>query len=813
MDNALPLDARALYRPCELSLLDFSTTAELPPARAGIGQGRAVEAVYFGVDIDRPGFNLFVLGEAGSGCHALVRRLLEEKASSLPPAGDWCYVHNHADPLRPRALPLPPGRGVELHRDMQRFVAEMGPAITAAFEGDEYRVRAEAIQNECKEKEEAALRELGHESGEAGLALLRTSQGFVFAPMKGEATLSPEEFGQLPEAEQERIGELSATFTERLARLVHQFPRWRREMQAKQKELGRETMALAAGHLVEELKERYADLPNVLAFLDEVMADVVEQGEAIRESRDGEEEGNEISLQRYQVNLLVDRHGCDAAPIVFEDNPSYPNLVGRVDQLSHMGTLVTNFNLVRAGALHRANGGFLLLDAAKVLSQTYAWEGLKRILKAGQIRIESLGQAYGFAVGLSLEPEAIPLACKVVLFGDPMLYYTLKDVDAEFDELFKVAADFEDVVERNAGSSREFAAWLGGLAQDAGLKPLAKEAAGRLIEHAARLAGDGELLALGRRPMVDIMTEADYLCARHGRTAVSREDVEEALAQRTRRIDRVRHSYQREILRDTLLITSSGFHVGQINGLAVIEVGDFAFAHPVRITATVRLGDGDVIDIERETELGGAIHSKGVMILTSFLASRYARDMQLSLAASLVFEQSYGPVEGDSASLAELCALLSALAALPINQSLAVTGSVNQHGRVQAIGGVNEKIEGFFDICRARGLTGEQGVLIPDANVKHLMLRQDVVEAVAGGHFRIWGIRDVDQAIELLTGVAAGEPDEEGVVPPGSVNYLVAAQLSEMSQARQSFAGGGEERKTRKDVDEDGKKGGKKGGK
>ena len=802
MDKSAPLDAQALYRACDLSLLEFSTTAELPPVRAGIGQDRAVEAVRFAVDIDRPGFNLFVLGEAGSGRHALVRRLLEEKASSLPPAGDWCYVHNHADSLRPRALSLPPGRGEELHRDMQRFVDELGPAITSAFEGDEHRVRAEGIQNECKEKEEAALRELGHESGEAGIALLRTPQGFVFAPMKGEETLGPEEFSQLPDEEQERIGKLIEDFSERLARLVRQFPRWRREMQARQTRLGRETMALAAGHLVEELKERYADLPNVLAFLEEVLADVVEQGEAIRESRDGDEEGgNEVSLQRYQVNLLVDHHGSQAAPVVFEDNPTYPNLVGRVDQLSHMGTLVTNFTLVRAGALHRANGGFLMLDAAKVLAQTYAWEGLKRTLKAGQIRIESLGQAYGFAAGLSLEPEPVPLSCKVVLFGEPMHYYLLKEADAEFDELFKVAADFEDVVERNPASSREFAAWLGGLALEAGLKPLDKEAVARLIEHASRLADDGELLALGRQPLVDLMTEADYLAARHGQAAVSKQDVEDALAQRIRRMDRVRQSYQREILRETLLITSTGFHVGQINGLAVIQVGDFAFAHPVRITATVRLGEGDVIDIERETELGGAIHSKGVMILTSFLASRYARDMPLSLAASLVFEQSYGPVEGDSASLAELCALLSALSGLPINQSLAVTGSVNQYGRVQAIGGVNEKIEGFFDICRARGLTGDQGVLIPDANVKHLMLRRDVVEAVAEGQFRIWSIRDVDQAIELLTGVVAGDPDEEGVVPPDSVNYLVAAQLTGLSQARQSFAGGAEEHKPRKEGD------------
>ncbi|MDD5297948.1 MAG: AAA family ATPase [Rhodocyclaceae bacterium] len=792
------LDAAALYRACDVSLLEFETTAELAEAEPGFGQARAVDAVRFAVDMPKAGFNLFVLGQPGSGRHALVAQLVQEKAASLPPASDWCYVHNMDDPMRPRALPLPPGRGVELRKDMQRFVDDLGPAITAAFEGDEYRSRAEGLQNEYKEKEDQSLRALGHESVQSGIALLRTPQGFIFAPMKGEEAMSPEEFNQLPAAERVRMEGFIESYGERLSKLLHQFPRWRRELQGKLRDLSRETMSLAVGHLIEDLKEHYTDLLNVLGFLDQVLADVVEQGEALHESREGDEESSGISVQRYQVNLVVDNLANPAAPVVFEDNPTFPSLVGRVDQLAHMGTLLTNFTLVRSGAFHRANGGFLMLEAAKVLTQPYAWEGLKRVLKAGQIRIESLGQVYGFGAGLSLEPEPIPLSCKVVLFGEPMLYYLLKEYDPEFDELFKVAADFDEATLRDDGASRSFAGYLGNLAREGKLRPFHRAAVARLIEHAARLAGDGELLSLGRQPVLDIMTEADYLAGKAARENVAREDVEAALAQRIHRTDRIRDIYQREILRGTLIIASSGFLVGQINGLAVIQVGDFAFAHPVRISATVRLGEGDVMDIERETELGGAIHSKGVMILYSFLAARYARETPLPLAASLVFEQSYGPVEGDSASLAELCVLLSALSGLPINQSLAVTGSVNQHGRVQAIGGVNEKIEGFYDICAARGLTGEQGVLIPEDNVKHLMLREDVVTAVRDGKFRIWSIADVDGAIELLTGVAAGEPDDQGNVPPETVNYLVAAQLGAMLLARQDFSGGGEKKKGKK---------------
>jgi lon-related putative ATP-dependent protease len=805
MPEIKPLDPQSLYRRCAPSLLEFETTADLSGATEIVGQSRATDAVQFGIDIKRPGFNLFVLGEPGSGRHSAVRRLLEAKAAGEPAPSDWCYVNNFSEPNMPRLLRVPPGRGALLKRDMQQFVAELSKAITAAFESDEYRARIEAIQEEFKQKEEGSLRGLGQESAEKGIALLRTPHGFVFAPIKGEETMGPDEFEKLSDEEKERLGKLIEEYGERLHKLMLQFPRWRRDMQGRIKEASRDTLRLAVGHLIEELKERYTDLLNVLEFFDQVMRDVVEIGEELREQpkSEGDMSGvvvsGSISLTRYQVNLLVDHDADKVAPVVFEDNPIYPNLVGRVDHVAHMGMLVTNFTFIKAGALHRANGGYLVLDAVKALTQPYAWEGLKRALRSGVVRIESLGQVFGLVSTLPMEPEPMPLAVKVVLVGEPLHYYLLKEYDPEFDELFKVAADFENDIKRDDASTRLYAEFIATLGRDSGLRPFDRGAVARVIEQGARLAGDSEKLTASRRLIADLMQEADHCAGNAGRQIVAREDVEAALKAQIRRADRLRQRLHEQILRDNLLISVDGTHVGQVNGLAVFDLGDFVFAHPVRITATARIGEGDVIDIERESELGGAIHSKGVMILSSFLASRYSRHMPLSLNASLVFEQSYGPVEGDSASLAELCALMSALSGVPIKQSLAMTGSVNQYGRVQAIGGVNEKIEGFFDICKSRGLTGEQGVLIPESNVKHLMLREDVVAACTEGKFRIHAVAEVDEAIELLTGVPAGVPDEQGMVPEGTLNYLVAAQLAEMSAVRQAFASSGKRRSGRKD--------------
>ncbi|MEW5770022.1 MAG: ATP-binding protein [Pseudomonadota bacterium] len=803
MPAVKPLDAKQLYRYCDTSAFTFQTTAELSAATEIVGQERAVDAVRFGIDMQRPGYNLFVLGDPGSGRHSVVRRLLEARAATEEAPSDWCYVNNFGEANKPRLLRLPAGRGGELARDMRQFVAELPKVIAAAFEGEEYRSRVEAIGEAFKEKEENALRELGQKSSDEGVALLRTPHGFVFAPMKDGEALTPDEFEKLPEAERDRIGKLIEDYSERLKQLMLQFPRWRRELQNQIKAASRETLGMAVGHILDELKERYRELRVVQGFLDEVLRDVVDVGEQFREQpreqMKGEGDLAQIVLSgsltpaRYQVNLLVDNAETRAAPVLYEDNPIYPNLVGRIDHISQLGTLVTNFSLIRPGALHRANGGYLILDALKVLLQPYAWEGLKRALRTSQVRIESFGQALGLVSTISLEPEPMPLSLKVVLIGERRVYYLLKLLDPDFEELFKIGADFEDELVRDADNTRLYAEFIATLARGAKLRPLAREAVARVVEQGARLTGDAERLTASRRQMTDLLQEADWWAAKDGHDTISREDVERALDAQVRRVDRLRGKLHEQILRDNVLIAVADARVGQVNGLAVIALDDFMFAHPVRITATVRVGEGNVIDIERETELGGAIHSKGVLILSSFLGARFSRNLPLSLAASLVFEQSYGPVEGDSASLAELCALLSALSGAPIKQSLAVTGSVNQLGDVQAIGAVNEKIEGFFDICRARGLSGEQGVLIPSSNVKHLMLRRDVVEACAAGRFHIYAVQTVDEAIELLTGVPAGEADEEGMVPEGTINFLVANQLAELSALRQAYMAAGKQ--------------------
>jgi lon-related putative ATP-dependent protease len=487
------------------------------------------------------------------------------------------------------------------------------------------------------------------------------------------------------------------------------------------------------------------------------------------------------------VNVMVDHSATTGAPIVYEDHPTVQNLMGRVEHTAQMGTLVTDFNLIKAGALHRANGGYLILEARKVLLQPFTWEELKRALRSQEIRLETLAQTLSLISTVSLEPEPIPLDVKVVLLGERLLYYTLAQFDPDFAELFKVAADFEDQMDRNADGHLLYARLIASLARKEQLRPFDRGAVARVIERSARLAGDAEKLTAHLRSIVDLLREADYWAGEAGHQVITADDVQQAIDAQIRRLDRVRERVQEEIQRGTILIDTEGATVGQVNGLSVLAVGQFAFGRPSRITARVRLGRGEVVDIEREVALGGPIHSKGVLILASYLGARYVPDRPLSLSASLVFEQSYSGVEGDSASSTELYALLSALAELPVKQGLAVTGSVNQYGQVQAIGGVNEKIEGFFDICRARGLTGEQGVLIPASNVKHLMLRHDVIDAVAAGQFQVYPVETIDQGIELLTGVPAGERDAQGAFPEGSVNQRVEARLVALSEKRLAF--------------------------
>lgn len=794
MADATPLSADSLRTRCNPDQFDFETTETLEGHAGDLGQTRAMEALRFGLSIGHSDYHVFVLGEAGSGKHATTFRLLRERAATEPVPPDLCYLHNFDETLRPRLLTLPAGRGAALRTDMQVFIRELGPAIDAALGHETHTERIEALQNSHKAREEAALRELGEGCAAEGISLLQTQDGFVFAPSRDGEALSPETFEALPEAEREAIEGRVEAWSDKLEALLNEFPGWRKALRESIVRAEHEVLSPAIAHLMREMRERHADLPEVLNFFDAVARDVLDSAansvlfeEEEDETTDTEENAR---FSRYQVKLLVDHAASQGAPIVFENNPGYGNLIGRIEHLMQQGVQVSHFNLIRAGALHRANGGYLVVDAERLLTQPFAWEGLKRSLRSGEIRIEPPAEAQGWSGSLTLEPEAVPCALKVVMIGDRDIYYMLMEHDPDFAELFKVAADFDDDLPRTPENEFQYARLLAMLARGANLLPLDRGAVARLVEEGARFAEDAGRLSLQTRSLADLMREADHFAREAACDRVGREQVEAALAARVRRSGRYPERVRQSMLEGTTLISTTGSRAGQINGLVVIELAGERFGHPVRISATVRLGEGDVVDIEREADLGGAIHSKGVLILSAFLAARYARHQPLSLSASLVFEQSYAPVEGDSASLAELCALLSALTQLPIEQRLAITGSVNQFGEVQVIGGVNEKIEGYFDLCAARGLDGSHGVVIPAASVRHLMLREDVVDAARAGRFHIYPVNTVDEAMTVLTGVPAGEPDAKGAMPRGSLNYKVAAVLADMTAARHAFADG-----------------------
>ncbi|MDR2689192.1 MAG: AAA family ATPase [Azoarcus sp.] len=780
---ALPADR--LRRCCDPAAFVFDTTAELDLGAhpGGLGQDRAMEALRFGLAISHADYHVFVLGEAGCGKHATAFRLLRERAANEAVPSDLCYLHNFDEPLHPRLLILPAGRGAALRAEMQTFGRELGPAIEAALSSAPYSERIEALHDAHKAREAMALRELGERCSVDGLVLLQTTDGFVFAPAKNGEALQPEAFDVLPGAEKQMIETRIEFWADRLSDLLNEFPDWRAALRESLVKAVREAIIPAVAHLLRAPRATYADLSEVLAFFDAVEQDVLDGAVSgvsdDDEEGDGEEKpGSGHHHPRYQVKLLVDHSASTGAPVVFEDNPGYGNLIGRIEHVMQQGVQVSHFSLIRSGALHRANGGYLVVDAERLLTQPYAWEGLKRTLRSGAIRIEPPAEAQGWSGALTLEPQPVPCALKVVMIGDRDLYYTLMEADPEFARLFKVAADFEDDLPRTAANEQHYARLLAMLAHQAKLLPLTRDAIARMVEEGARIAEDAERLSLQTRRLSDLMREADHHARIAGASRIDRGQIETALAARARRANRYPTLVRKDMLDGTTLIDTSGERAGQINGLVVVELAGECFGYPTRISATVRRGDGDVVDIERETDLGGAIHSKGVMILSAFLAARYARHQPLSLSASLVFEQSYDPVEGDSASLAELCALLSALTRIPIAQRLAITGSVNQFGEVQVIGGVNEKIEGFFDLCAARGLDGSHGVVIPVASERHLMLREDVVDAARAGRFHIYPVSTVDEAMSVLTGMPAGTADAKGVMPRDSINDKVARALA-----------------------------------
>ncbi|MGD2127934.1 MAG: ATP-binding protein [Lysobacterales bacterium] len=794
-----PLTPALLFQRCDPATLTFDSTEDLEALHEIPGQDRALEAIQLATEMEVDGHNVYALGRPGSGRHMFIRQFLKSRAAERPVPTDWCYVYNFDDPRQPRALSLPPGRSRELKSDVEQVVADAQTALPAAFESEDFQSQRESIAEEFKEAQEQAFSEVEEEAGKHDIGVIQTPTGIAFIPMRDGEALGSEDFKKLPEDEQQKFHDEITRLTRRLQQVMRSTPKRAREMRQKVRTLEREVASMAVTGLVDDLVQKYEHIPVVVDHLHKMQNDIVENVGLFLRQPEGQQGGpmplqqmaesrESAVMRRYAINVLVERDPENGAPVVFEDKPSFADLIGRIEHESEFGSLVTNFTLIRAGALHRANGGYLVLDAEKLFRYPQAWDGLKRALKSRELRIRSVADDIGLLSTVSLEPEPIPLDLKVILIGERRWYYLLEQYDPEFPELFKIAADFEDQMPRNAQNVENLSRWLATTIRAEKLKHLDRQAVARLMEDSARHAGDSERLSSDMRRAGDIVREAHYWAGRAEKKLIGAAEIQKAIDGRIRRASRYRDLMQEEMLRDTFVVATSGAEAGQVNGLAVMQLGELAFGRPQRITATVSLGSGEVVDIEREVKLGGPLHSKGVLILSGFLASHYLTDQPLSLSASLVFEQSYGGVDGDSASAAELCVLASAISGLPLKQSLAITGSVDQHGRVQAIGGVNEKIEGYFELCQRRGLTGEQGVLIPAANVKHLMLKKEVIEAAEAGKFSVYPVAHVDQALELLTGLPAGERDAEGVFPEGSVNRAICDRLVSLAEQRKSFA-------------------------
>jgi lon-related putative ATP-dependent protease len=775
-----PEDLRAV---CDPATLPFRSTAELTPLERLVGQERAVGATAFGIGMKQAGYNLFVLGPPATGKTSTIRAMLAAAAAAVPPADDYCYVYNFADPYRPTALALPAGRARELRAEMERLADECKARLPGAFESEEFQRQKSAIVEGLHQRHHEEVQRLDDAARAEGFVVLRSqgSLALAFAP-QGEP-LTGEAFAALPRPEREAAEARGRLLEERVEATLRQLRQLERQGRQAHEKLLAETAAAVTRRLLLEVREHFAGLDAVQRYLDAVEADLVAHAGAFQGLEDGKPALPFLPppgefLERYRVNVFVDRSGTTGAPVVLEENPTHGNLLGRIEHRVHLGTLVTDFTLIKAGALHQANGGYLILDARDVLRAFLAWEALKTALKTRSIRIEQPLEEYRLTAAAGLAPEPIPLAVKVVLIGTPMLYYLLHALDEDFRELFKVKVDFEESLPRTAEFELFYARFVAGVCRDEGLPPYGADAVAQLIEHGGRLVAHQRRLTSRLGELRDYVREAAFWGGQQGHAVIAAQDVRQAIGQRRYRANLVEERVGRDIAEGTLMIATDGRAVGQINGISVVTLGDHAFGRPARITARTCTGEPGVVDIERAAKLGGRVHSKGVMILTGFLAGRYAREHPLALSASIAFEQQYEEIDGDSAASAELYALLSSVADIPLAQGLAVTGSVNQRGEIQPVGGVNEKIEGFFDACIRQRLTGDQGVLIPEANVRHLMLREDVVQAVREGRFAVHAVATVDEGLALLSGRPAGERQADGRFPPESFNGAVEAALA-----------------------------------
>ncbi len=779
--KALPLNQ--LYKACVLKDLPFTTTRQLDPLAEIVGQDRAREAIRFALSMPHGGYNVYAVGRNGLGKRTMLLRYLAHHSDEEHRIHDWCYVANFEDPRVPRMLRLPAGQGASLKRDMEKLMARLVKMIPQTFDSEQFLERAEQLKGEYGKKQEDVLERLANQAKRRKISLtLTTPGGYRLVAMNGDEPHTADTFAQLTETQRDRFENDIDKLEKKLRQTIRKIADWEQEYVEKQQALNQETLETISGHQLDELISRYRDLPDVVRYLEAVRADLADSLDIFLDDSEEQAAIAYASLdkkmpRRYLVNLLVHQK-TDEVPVVVEDNPTYHNLFGYVENVTYKGTVFTDYSLIRPGSIHRANGGYLLMDAIKVLEQPFVWDALKRALRSKEITINSLERELTLSGTISLEPEAIPLDVKIVLFGDRETWLLLQEYDPEFGELFRITADFENEMYRTPESQVLYAKFIASLVHEKDLLHCDRKAVARIIEYSSRMAEHQARLSLHAADIANLLRESDYWARQAGARVIQAAHVEQALASARYRSSRLRDQFYDSIRDGSTLVTTQGKRVGQVNALSVLSTGGFEFGVSNRVTATCFYGDGDILDIERDVKLGGNIHSKGVMILSAWMSSRFARQDPIHLSASLTFEQNYGEVDGDSASVAELCALVSAMAEIPVRQDLAITGSMNQFGEIQPIGGANEKIEGFFDTCVIKGLTGDQGVIIPANNVQNLMLDSGVVQAVREGQFHIYAIRTVEEAIELLLGRPAGRPDRKGNYPKGTVFAAIAKRLA-----------------------------------
>jgi lon-related putative ATP-dependent protease len=792
------LPVREFRNTYDASGLGCVTTEELTPADDIIGQERAVRALNFGLNIEEKGFNIYASGIPGTGRKTTVSKFLNELAKKKPGGSDWIYVHNFGNPYEPNAIRLPPGMGRQFRDDMVSFVEEAKRTIPQVFESEDYATkRQNAIQAIDNEKAKI-ISQLNAVAQSKGFSIQPGPQGLLIVPVKEGKPLAEEEFLALPQAEQEDFQKKREDLSVEMRNGFRQL----RELDLKGfdaiKQLNEEVSTYAVGHLLAALRDKYSAMTEVFEYIDAVQKDIIENLPEFlgvqQESPQGpqlvpNQFSKELVFRKYQVNVIVDNSATPGAPVIFEHNPTYQNLFGKTEKEVQFGIINTDFTMIRPGSIHKANGGYLAIPVEDLFRYPLSYDALKTALKTGEAAFEEPAEKMGFITTKGLKPEPIPLNIKVVLIGTPVVNQILYSQDPDFYELFKVKAEFDTTMERNEKNVRDYAGFICTLCKQFSLKHLDSTAVAKIIEYSSRLSEDQQKLSTRFSLIADIIREASYYATTEQSQYTTGSHVEKAIGEKIYRSNLIQEKIQDYITKGIFLIDTEGARIGQVNGLSVISLGDIEFGRPSRVTASIGVGRGGVMDIEREAAMGGPTHTKGVLILSGYLAGKFSRDKPLSLSARLVFEQSYEGVDGDSASSTELYAILSALSGLPVNQSLAVTGSVNQNGEVQAIGGVNEKIEGFFEVCKAKGLTGKQGVMIPFTNVRNLMLKEEIIEAANAGNFAIYPVKTIDEGIEVLTGVRAGDAGPDGRYEENTVNYLVDKRMKEMAETMKNFQG------------------------